>query len=143
MSFQGSKKQIHLLGLLSLVFVLFSGGLGLFGQDKSKESNKRRIQYLNQLYVTLLPDDYRIHPTALAPTPEDSTWTDWQKRSGELPPDFKSMPSLPFLPDPLIIDEGGANIPVKTIEDWNTKRQWIKEQAQYWITGTMPPHLLI
>ena len=139
MSFQGSKKQIHLLGLLSLVFVLFSGGLGLFGQDKSKESNKRRIQYLNQLYVTLLPDDYRIHPTALAPTPEDSTWTDWQKRSGELPPDFKSMPSLPFLPDPLIIDEGGANIPVKTIEDWNTKRQWIKEQAQYWITGTMPP----
>lgn len=96
MSFQGSKKQIHLLGLLSLVFVLFSGGLGLFGQDKSKESNKRRIQYLNQLYVTLLPDDYRIHPTALAQPLKTQHGLIGKKDLGNYLR-ILTMPSLPFL----------------------------------------------
>jgi hypothetical protein len=49
------------------------------------------------------------------------------------------MPSLPFLPDPLIIDEGGKNIKVETMEQWQIKREQIKELAQYWITGKVPP----
>jgi pimeloyl-ACP methyl ester carboxylesterase len=35
--------------------------------------------------------------------------------------------------------KGGENIPVETIEQWLIKRQQMKEQAQHWITGTIPP----
>jgi cephalosporin-C deacetylase-like acetyl esterase len=69
----------------------------------------------------------------------DTTFQDWLKRTGELPPDFESMPSIPFLPDPLILDEGGKNIPVKTMAQWKEKREWMKKQLEYYITGTYPP----
>ena len=69
----------------------------------------------------------------------DETFHDWLRRTGELPPDFDRMPSIPFLPDPLIIDEGTRNIPVKTREQWNEKRQWMKDQLEHYITGTYPP----
>lgn len=72
-------------------------------------------------------------------SPQDFLWRDWLKRTGELPPDFDELPSLPFLPDPLIIDEGGKNIPVKTISQWLIKREEMIKQAQHWITGTVPP----
>ncbi len=72
-------------------------------------------------------------------SPEDFLWRDWVARTGELPPDFDALPSLPFLPDPLIIDEGGRNILVTTIPEWNLKRAEIKKLAQHWITGTLPP----
>ena len=69
----------------------------------------------------------------------DETFQDWLKRTGELPPDFDRMPSIPFLPDPLVIDEGGKNIPVKTMAQWKEKRKWMKDQLEYYITGTYPP----
>jgi len=69
----------------------------------------------------------------------DTTFQDWLKRTGELPPDYESMPSIPFLPDPLILDEGVKNIPVKTMAQWKEKRQWMKDQLEYYITGTYPP----
>jgi cephalosporin-C deacetylase-like acetyl esterase len=69
----------------------------------------------------------------------DETFQDWLKRTGELPPDFDRMPSIPFLPDPLIIDEGGKNIPIKTMAQWKEKRVWMKKQLEYYITGTYPP----
>ncbi|MCJ7730670.1 MAG: hypothetical protein MUO27_12475 [Sedimentisphaerales bacterium] len=69
----------------------------------------------------------------------DSSWPDWLKRTGELPPDFNRMPSLPFLPDPLVLDEGGTNTPIKTAEQWQEKRKWIAEQVKHWLTGTFPP----
>ena len=50
-----------------------------------------------------------------------------------------SLPSLPFLPNPLLINEGGNNIPIANINQWQEKRQWIKEQYQHWICGTFPP----
>lgn len=102
-----------------------------------------RVEYLQQLLKSLpedkpssyhLPEDPPPHVT-----PEDQLWTEWQKRTGELPPDFDELPSLPFLPDPLMLDEGGKNIPVETIEQWNKKREQIKRDAQHWITGTFPP----
>jgi dienelactone hydrolase len=48
-----------------------------------------------------------------------------------LPPDFESMPSQPFLPDPL---EG-----VKTKEDWAKRRAWIRAQHERWVFGKVPP----
>ena len=61
----------------------------------------------------------------------DRTWNDWVDRTGELPPDFESMPSQPFLPDPL---KG-----VRTAADWGKRREAIRRQIEHWITGKMPP----
>lgn len=70
---------------------------------------------------------------------EDVTFGDWVKRTGELPPDFDRLPSVPFLPDPLLIDEGTANIPVTTSRQWEEKRSHMKEQLRYYILGSCPP----
>lgn len=69
----------------------------------------------------------------------DETLPDWLKRTGELPPEFDRMPSIPFLPDPLVIDEGGKNIPVKTMAQWKEQRERMRKQLEYYITGTFPP----
>ena len=69
----------------------------------------------------------------------DATFQDWIKRTGELPPDFDKMPSIPFLPDPLVLDEGGKNIPIRSMEQWKEKREWMRKQLEYYITGTYPP----
>ena len=69
----------------------------------------------------------------------DHTWYDWLERTGELPPDFDAMPSIPFLPDPFTIDEGGENIPVKTLSQWDEKRSEIKQHVKHWFTGSYPP----
>ena len=52
---------------------------------------------------------------------------------------ISKLPSLPFLPNPLIIDEGGKNIPVQTPAQWKEKRRWIKDRYQYWVSGAVPP----
>ena len=113
------------------------------------QENLSRQDYLKQLKAALPQDRYTTpddsfyqFPGTLPPhvSPDDCTWTDWLNRTGELPPDFDQMPSLPFLPDPLVLDEGGKNIPVTTMEQWNEKREQLKKQVQYWITGTIPPH---
>jgi len=99
------------------------------------DSIENRKAFLKQL-KDVLPRD-RKSERRISPT--DENWTSWQKRTGELPPDFNSMPSLPFLPEPLILDEGGKNVPIKTAEQWQEKREWIKQQVKHWISGTFPP----
>jgi dienelactone hydrolase len=69
----------------------------------------------------------------------DETFKDWLSRTGELPPDFDQMPSIPLLPDPLVLDEGARNVPVTSMEQWKEKREWMKRQLEYYITGTRPP----
>ncbi len=69
----------------------------------------------------------------------DETFQDWLSRTGELPPDFDQMPSIPWLPDPLVLDEGTRNIPVTTEEQWREKREWMRRQLQHYISGTRPP----
>ena len=63
----------------------------------------------------------------------DATFQDWIKRTGELPPDFDKMPSIPFLPDPLVLDEGRKNIPIKSMEQWKEKREWMRKELEYYI----------
>ena len=69
----------------------------------------------------------------------DETFRCWLERTGELPPDFDIMPSIPFLPDPLVMDEGRRNIPVKNTDQWNEQRKWMQMNLEYYITGTSPP----
>ena len=118
--------------LLLLTFLVFTGKLS--GQPDSDPK-----EYLQKL-LKVLPDDRKFSEGAAEHvTPEDFTWHQWLNRTGSLPPDFDQMPTLPFLPDPLIIDEGRKNIPVESMAQWQMKREQIKELAQYWITGTVPP----
>lgn len=64
-------------------------------------------------------------------TAVDKSWEDWQRRTGELPPDFDAMPSSAELPDPLA--------GVKTMADWDRRRRWIRAQFEQWVIGRMPP----
>src|SRR5690554_1137498 len=103
-----------------------------FGQNKDSSNI-----YLDQI-LNVLPDDrytskLSASPWDVAPhvTPEDFVWSDWLKRTGELPPDFNKLPSIQFLPNPLILDEGGKNIPVETTKQWQKKREKIMQQAQH------------
>ena len=119
---------------LLISFVLYS--TAVFGQED------KRQRYLQQLIKVLPKDRYSPEdelPAARNVSPVDFSWSNWLDRTGELPPNFEELPSLPFLPDPLVLDEGGENIPIKTIEQWLLQRQQIKEKAQHWITGTLPP----
>ena len=94
-----------------------------------------RSRYLEELLGFLPP----VRTDRGMVTRFDRTWRDWQERTGELPPDFAGMASLPFLPDPLVLDQGGRNIPVTTRSQWQQKRAWIKKEIKHWLTGTFPP----
>jgi len=113
----------------------------LFYQSEPK--NQRN--YLDRLIKVLPPDRRQPASGQLSGTPpahispEDFTWSDWLSRTGEFPPNFDELPDLPFLPDPLTLDEGGENIPVTMLFQWNKKREQIKKDVQYWITGIVPP----
>ena len=61
----------------------------------------------------------------------DKSWEDWVKRTGELPPDFDSMPSDPFLPNPLAA--------IRTLAQWKLQRKQIRAQFEQWVFGKMPP----
>jgi pimeloyl-ACP methyl ester carboxylesterase len=59
----------------------------------------------------------------------DKTWEDWVRRTGELPPDFDSMPSDPGLPEPRLT----------TWEAWSREQQRIRALFEQWVYGKMPP----
>lgn len=95
-----------------------------------------RLLAIREKIVELLPPDRtRMGRVSFL----DETFQDWIDRTNELPPDFDTLPSIPFLPDPLILDEGGKNIPVTSPSLWVEKRKWMKEQLEYYITGSYPP----
>jgi len=103
--------------------------------DAAQGDLPARQMYLKRLLSVLPPE----RPERGRVSPLDATWQDWLNRTGELPPAFDSLPSLPFLPDPLVLDEGRKNIPIQTFAQWDEKRQWMKSEIQRWITGTFPP----
>mgnify|MGYP004702996695 CR=1 FL=1 len=72
-------------------------------------------------------------------SPHDKTWEEWLRRTGELPPDFDSMPSVAALPDPLVIEEVGKRTPVTNMAQWRRRKQWIRSQVERWVFGTFPP----
>lgn len=72
--------------------------------------------------------------------PESEEWAAWLAETGELPPDFAHMPSLPNLPDPLIAREGYPDArPIATVQEWESHREQILRELQHWILGTVPP----
>ncbi|MEA1996284.1 MAG: hypothetical protein U9N45_01530, partial [Gemmatimonadota bacterium] len=116
-----------------LLFTMAQKGPAADGGEE-KNLGKRRA-HLEELLPLIEPE----HPERGWVTRLDPTWRDWLERTGELPPDFDSLPSIPLLPDPLVIFEGREESPVTTVEKWQEKRRWIKARVQHWITGTFPP----
>ena len=52
---------------------------------------------------------------------------------------ISSFTCIPFLPDPLVLDEGGKSTRITTSVQWEQKREWIKQQYQQWVSGSVPP----
>lgn len=133
----GKKIQIFIVGFLFLVELCHSGMINAQSQRelvKSADSASRQ-ENLERI-VSLLPPDRTSYGHVSF---HDTTFKDWLKRTGELPPDFEKLPSIPFLPNPLILDEGGENVPVKTLRQWQEKCKWMKDNLTYYITGSYPP----
>jgi len=113
-----------------------------WGPDSGAQSDgvlERRKEYLAVLRRCLRetvpePEGRRGRVSATA-----ESWEEWLEQTGELPPDFLSTPSLPFLPDPLL--EGGVagGRPIETSEQWERQRNWIRDEYQRWIVGRFPP----
>lgn len=102
-----------------------------FAQTKSSEKQKEDLKLILKILRPDITSNGRLSFL-------DATFQDWLKRTNELPPDFDQMPSIPFLPNPLVLDEGGRNIPVKTMAQWNEKREWMKQELMRYISGTFP-----
>jgi pimeloyl-ACP methyl ester carboxylesterase len=93
----------------------------------------RRKQYLDDL-LKILP---RSTSTALSGRMNggDKVWEDWLRRTGELPPDFESMPSIPGLADPLVLNDSR----ITTVEQWRRRRESLRAEFERWVYGRMPP----
>ncbi len=104
------------------------------GETVSADSRRRAYlaSFLKMFPPTSKPQSGRL-------SAQDHTWEDWIKRTGELPPDFAAMPSLPGLPDPLLFTENGRQVPVSNASLWNRQKEWIRSQMEQWYFGKMPP----
>lgn len=90
------------------------------GADSAATTEKRQT-YLHQLRQAM---------------PRSAPWEQWLKTSGELPPDFDALPSIPDLPDPLRFQQGGN---VSTAADWSRRRRELLDLFQHYIYGRIPP----
>lgn len=123
---------------LSRVFAPpWTGGWARPLAAQSDPTTERRREYLAILRRVFQPSqaepdgrEGRISSTA-------ESWEDWVDQTGELPPDFLNMPSLPFLPDPLV-GQGGVGR-IETIEQWERQKEWIRREYEHWILGSFPP----
>ncbi|WP_073095003.1 alpha/beta fold hydrolase [Cyclobacterium lianum] len=135
------KPVVYFFHLLSSFF-LFS--LPLYTASPQSADTLKREAFLEQLQQYNRPHprpDQRtrnVFSSFERLSFRDSTWEAWQQRTGELPPDFDTLPSLPFLPDPLILNEGDRPTRVESMDQWHEKRAWIKEQVKLLLSGTFP-----
>ena len=109
------------------------GAAALLGQDAGEE---RRRQDLAFLLEQLPPTNENITGRINA---FDENWREWQERTRELPPDFASMPSIPELPEPLVIAENGESTAIESEEQWRRRREQIRQEFERWIYGSVPP----
>jgi len=116
-------KFLTKLSIRIICLIFFFGSTTIaFAQNKipakSQSDSLKRKASLSKI-MNVLPED-RIANGRVSFL--DETFKDWLKRTAELPPDFDILPSIPFLPDPLIEDEGGKNIPITSAAQWKEKR---------------------
>ncbi|MEJ2009304.1 MAG: alpha/beta fold hydrolase [Acidobacteriota bacterium] len=111
----------------------FAGSWAAAGPSNEEDKRRKELEEFLKIFPhTRTPRTGRINA-------HDKTWEDWVKRTGALPPDFDALPSIPDLPDALLLHENGREIPVTTQDLWNRQKQWILSQTEHWVFGTMPP----
>ena len=103
---------------MRITVILAFACMALYAADRKRE--------LDDLLKILPPSSTRITGRINA---QDKSWEDWVKRTGELPPDFDAMPSIPELPEPRLT----------TREAWPRERQRIRALFEQWVYGKMPP----
>lgn len=67
------------------------------------------------------------------------TWNRWLRETGELPPDFDSIPSRAVLPGPLDGGRFGGAGAVSSPGEWAGRRECIMQSLYHWILGSVPP----
>lgn len=77
---------------------------------------------------------YEAHLAEILPPVK--SFSDWQAKTGELPPDFAALPRSNELPDPLKFLNGR---PVKTAADWQARRKEIIALEEKYDIGSIPP----
>jgi predicted esterase len=102
--------------LLVLAFV----SLAVVAGRGADPANARQRVWLDQLLRTL---------------PRSEPWEKWLKATGELPPDFDALPSIPHLPDPIRLTDGTA----VSQEQWPQRRADLLKQFQHYVIGRVPP----
>ena len=90
-----------------LLWILTMAAVTVQGQTTTDSRRQSLDELLLMLRPSRTPANGRINA-------HDRTWEDWLRRTGELPPDFDAMPSVPELPDPLVLREDGRATPVTT-----------------------------
>lgn len=116
-----------------LSFILMSSfSSDLPAQDRTHQRRADLQLLLERLLPSRPPADGRMNA-------RDETWEEWVQRTGELPPDFDALPSNAHLPDPLLLQEEGKTVPIETMKQWERQKEWIREQVEHWVFGTMPP----
>jgi pimeloyl-ACP methyl ester carboxylesterase len=90
-----------------------------------------------QSSVATTPEERRAYLDKLVQTlPAVPSFKVWQQRTGELPPDFDSLPKINSLPDPLRFLDGHM---AKTAADWKARRAELFALEQKYDIGTFPP----
>ena len=69
--------------------------------------------------------------------PKVQSWTEWQQKTGALPPDFDALPKINSLPDPYLFLDGKRT--VKTPADWAERRAEIRRLYEEYDIGRIPP----
>jgi len=70
--------------------------------------------------------------------PACPAFEEWLQATGELPPDFDALPSVPYLQDPLVTMRGSRQHRV-TRAEWPARRKEMAELAAMWLVGHAPP----
>lgn len=112
---------------MRLLFLLLLAAVA-FGQAPGQQ-RATLDELLRLLRPSRVPADGRINA-------HDKTWEEWLRRTGELPPDFNSLPSVPGLPDPLLGEDGK---PITTPEQWTRRKPQLRDQIEHWMFGRFPP----
>ncbi len=101
-------------------FLLVVAAMPLMAADPAK----LLVELQSLIKPSKVPADGRLNPV-------DKTWEDWVKRTGELPPDFDKMPSIPGLPDALAGVTG--------VGQWPARKAELRRQVSHWMYGQFPP----
>ncbi len=105
-----------LLGVLTLLGVVFTSRGA--ATDRPLATDEQKAQLKEMLRIL----------------PKSEPWEKWLVASGAMPPNFNTLPTTPYLPDPLRFTNGRE---VK-VEEWLKRRAELLALIQYYITGAWP-----